>query len=60
MSNIDELRKAKRLHKEAIKEKKLKEKQLMAQRTRIYNEMVEYQKINMKKIKHAPNDAYIS
>ena len=60
MSKIDELRKAKRLHKEAIKEKKLKEKQLMAQRTRIYNEMVEYQKINMKKIKHAPNDAYIS
>ena len=56
---MNELKEAKRLHKEALKEKKLKEKQLLAQRTRIYNEMVEYQNINRKKIKHAPDNAYI-
>ena len=56
---MNELKEAKRLHKEALKEKKLKEKQLLAQRTRIYNEMVEHQNINRKKIKHAPDNAYI-
>ena len=35
-------------------------KQLEKQRTRIYNEMVSYQKKSQKKIKKAPKDAYIS
>ena len=47
-------------YREKLKQNKLKEKQLLAQRTRIYNDMIEYQKINLKKPKHAPQDAYIS
>ena len=47
-------------YKEKLRQKKLKEKQLLLQRTRVYNDMVEYQKINLKKLKHAPQDAYIS
>ena len=38
----------------------MKEKQLEKQRIRIYNDMVAEEKINKKKIKHAPKDAYIS
>ena len=47
-------------YKEKLRHKKLKEKQLLLQRTRVYYDMVEYQKINLKKLKHAPQDAYIS
>mgnify|MGYP000074528309 FL=1 len=42
------------------KVKKLKEKQLYKQRCRIYDDMVKKQKINSRKIKNAPKDAYIS
>lgn len=42
------------------RELKLKEKQLYKQRTRIYEEMVAYQKKNSKKIKKAPSESYIS
>lgn len=42
------------------KQTKLKEKQLEKRRNRIYNEMIDYQKRNMRKLKHAPQDAYIS
>ena len=42
------------------KVKKIKEKQLYKQRCRIYDDMVKKQKINSRKIKNAPKDAYIS
>ena len=42
------------------KVKNLKEKQLYKQRCRIYDDMVKKQKINSRKIKNAPKDAYIS
>ena len=42
------------------KVKKLKEKKLYKQRCRIYDDMVKKQKINSRKIKNAPKDAYIS
>ena len=42
------------------KVKKLKEKQLYKQRCRIYDDLVKKQKINSRKIKNAPKDAYIS
>ena len=42
------------------KVKKLKEKQLYKKRCRIYDDMVKKQKINSRKIKNAPKDAYIS
>lgn len=47
-------------HKEAIKAQKIKEKQLLRQRTRIYNDMVLRQRINLKKIKNAPKSNFIS
>ena len=56
----NEIKEAKSLKKKEVKEAKLKEKQLEKQRTRIYNEMVSYQKKSQKKIKKAPKDAYIS
>lgn len=46
----NEIKEAKSLKKKEANEAKLKEKQLEKQRTRIYNEMVSYQK----KIKKAP------
>ena len=46
--------------KEEAREKKIREKQLLATRTRIYNEMVAYQKVNKKKVKHSTEGAYIS
>ena len=46
--------------KEENREKKIRDKQLLATRTRIYNEMVAYQKVNKKKVKHSPEGAYIS
>lgn len=51
---------AKKQRKEEEKVKKQKEKQLYKQRCRIYDEMVKAQKINSKKVKNAPKDAYIS
>ena len=56
----NEIKEAKSLKKKEANEAKLKEKQLEKQRTRIYNEMVSYQKKSQKKIKKAPKDAYIS
>lgn len=56
----NEIKEAKSLKKKEVNEAKLKEKQLEKQRTRIYNEMVSYQKKSQKKIKKAPKDAYIS
>ena len=56
----NEIKEAKSLKKKEANEAKLKEKQLEEQRTRIYNEMVSYQKKSQKKIKKAPKDAYIS
>ena len=56
----NEIKEAKSLKKKETNEAKLKEKQLEKQRTRIYNEMVSYQKKSQKKIKKAPKDAYIS
>ncbi len=56
----NEIKEAKLLKKKEANEAKLKEKQLEKQRTRIYNEMVSYQKKSQKKIKKAPKDAYIS
>ena len=56
----NEIKEAKSLKKKEANEAKLKEKQLEKQRTRIYNEMVSYQKKRQKKIKKAPKDAYIS
>ena len=56
----NEIKEAKSLKKREANEAKLKEKQLEKQRTRIYNEMVSYQKKSQKKIKKAPKDAYIS
>ncbi len=51
---------AKKQRKEEEKIKKQKEKQLYKQRSRIYDEMVKAQKINSRKVKNAPKDAYIS
>ena len=56
----NEIKESKSLKKKEANEAKLKEKQLEKQRTRIYNEMVSYQKKSQKKIKKAPKDAYIS
>ena len=47
----NEIKEAKSLKKKEANEAKLKEKQLEKQRTRIYNEMVSYQKKSQKKIK---------
>ncbi len=51
---------SKQERKKAKKEARMKEKLLDKQRTRIYLEMVAYQKKSAKKIKKAPKDAYIS
>ena len=60
MSLDNKIREEKNAKKLAEKEKKIRDKQLMATRTRIYNEMTAYQKINKKKVKNAPEGAYIS
>ena len=59
-SNEKEIALDKKQRKEKEKRFKMKEKQLEKQRVRIYNDMVAEEKINRKKIKHAPKDAYIS
>lgn len=55
-----EIREDKREQRKLAHEKKIRDKHLLAQRTRIYEDMVSAQKINKKKVKHAPQDAYIS
>lgn len=60
MNKSEEIRIDKQKNRQLLKEKKLKDKQLLAQRTRIYNQLVAYQKINKKKVKHAPTGTYIS
>ena len=60
MSQYDEIRADKEQRKKAAQEKKRREKQLLAQRTRIMNAHLAYQKKNLKKIKRAPAGAYIS
>jgi len=59
-ANETEIALDKKQRREKEKLLKLKEKQLERQRIRIYNEMVAREKINKKKIKHAPKDVYIS
>lgn len=49
-----------REYEDETREKKLKEKQLLRQRTRVYNDLVTKQKINLKKIKYPENDVFIS
>lgn len=43
-----------------VQEKKLKEKQLLRQRTRVYNDLLLKQKINLKKIKYPEQNVFIS
>ena len=58
--NDQEIREKKLAARQAEHERKEKQKQLQRQRTRIYNEMVAYQKVNLKRIKRPPQDAFIS
>ena len=58
--NDQEIRAKKQAARQAEHERKEKQKQLQRQRTRIYNEMVAYQKVNLKRIKRPPQDAFIS
>jgi len=48
------------LERQKAKEKKAKEKALESQRNRIYEQMIAQEKLNKKKRKIAPKDAYIS
>ena len=58
--NDQEIRAKKQAARQAEHERKEKQKQLQRQRTRIYNEMVAYQKVNLKRVKRPPQDAFIS
>ena len=58
--NDQEIREKKQAARQAEHERKEKQKQLQRQRTRIYNEMVAYQKVNLKRIKRPPQGAFIS
>ena len=42
------------------KEEKIRKKALLSQRTRVYNEMVAYQKKHSKEKKYPPTDCFIS
>lgn len=57
---VKEQTKNPRDYEEENREKKLKEKQLLRQRTRVYNDLVIKQKINLKKIKYPENNVFIS
>ena len=60
MATNNEIRLDKEQRKKAAQEKKRRDKQLLAQRTRIMNAHLAYQRKNLKKIKRAPVGPYIS
>ncbi len=60
MAQYKEIKADKELKKKQMREKKRRDKQVLAQRTRILNAHLQYQKKNLKKIKRAPAGAYIS